>query len=97
MDFDQFLPIDCPNCKKSTRNHFSFIFIILSALMTGFGTSVIFWLMGSFVGISIEDMTARGKLTTLLGTTVFLWWVYWQFDKMICTCDEKPIEEKWIA
>lgn len=95
---DQFLPHDCPNCKKSTRNHFSFITIILSALMTGFTTSVIFWVVGGFVGLPVDDMETRGmKLTSLFGTTVFLWWTLWQYDKIICTCDEQAPIENWMG
>lgn len=87
------LKFDCPNCLKSKKNTVSFVFIFLCALATGFFASFVFWVIGyNFTGISLHYLELGVRLTTLMGTTAFLYWIYWQFENLVCTCDERKLE-----
>lgn len=94
---EQLLPHDCPKCAKATRNFFGFAAIMLSAAFTALGTAVIFWVGGEYAGLPLNDLQTGVKIVAIFSMTAFLWWVYWQFDKMVCSCDEKGTDEDWLG
>jgi hypothetical protein len=79
---------ECKNCKKSRKTIISFLFIMAISVSGGIWASVIFWIAGEYFGMPLYDLQRGVKLTTIFGAAVALWWVYWQFDKLICSCDE---------
>ena len=84
---------NCPNCLKTKKNTASFVFIIFTTFLTGIFTSFIFGILAYFCGMDAYDLNRGIQLTTLLGETAYMCWILWQFNNLICTCDEKKFEE----
>lgn len=79
---------DCSLCKKAKRNNLTFLCILAGAAGVGTLTAALFGLGGQYVGLEMDRITVMIKLEMVAGATAYLSWILWQYDKLMCKCDE---------
>ena len=79
---------DCPICKKAKCNDLTFLCILGGAAGLGTITMVLFALGGQYVGLEMDRIVVMMKLEMIAGATTYLCWVLWQYEKLMCKCEE---------
>jgi hypothetical protein len=79
--------IDCKKCKKAKNTLMTLALYIFTSLGAGALTGIIFTAFGLLFGFSEPDLEQFAFLPMFAGATAFLWWVNFNFDKMVCGCE----------
>lgn len=87
----------CEECGKSKRSFKGFMLIFAGAYLMGINTVGIYAILAVLLGYatpSVYDshyqrLRELSQLPFIMGATAYLAWIYWQFDKVACMCDEE--------
>lgn len=78
---------DCEKCKKAKNSLLTLALYMFTSLGAGALTGLFFTAFGLLFGFSESVLDQFLFLPMFAGATAFLWWVNFNFDKMVCGCE----------
>lgn len=85
--YDQFAT--CKKCTKAKRTFLSGVALIVNAVLTAAVAGMIFLIVAQEVKIEPYRVENMLRLPMIAGAAAYLWWIYWQYEKIFCECDEE--------